>query len=357
MRTTLFKKIFIFMLVLLAYITNISYTMAAVAPKLITFIVSPDESVIYSINQDDQQAMIMVNDAVTGALIKTIPVALVPTHQYKPQLAITPDGKQLYIVDVNKLTYVLDLSTYQVTKLKNKPKQDVGFEYASPVSMMPDGKHLYIAEGIGQLRQPPLIHIVDTQSNRVDIAASGTSHFDNGWFNGIAAYSKSAALLYLSRQVDYYHNEISILDTRTHHLQDKALSIPAHMSGMAVHPVDDTLYVLENGTVVIINPATKHVINQFSIDWANHTFGMAFGLNGNKLYVLDDANMGTIHIIDTVTHKVINMKAALQAFYADSSEIKSSFDGSKIYVSTTNGTILTIDASTDTVTREIDVRG
>ena len=328
-------------------------TNAFASDHLVAFTVSPNDALVYSVHQDDHESFIAVHDTATGTFIKKIPIALVPVVHFKPTLAITPDGKKLYIVDVNKLAYVLNLQTYHLSKIKNKPKQDAGFEYSSPLSMMPDGRHLYVADGVGQLRSPPVIHVIDTATNRVDVAASRKEHYDKGWYNGVAAFNNASSLLYLSRELEYYKFEISIFDTRAHHLMDEVISVDGRMSGMAIHPVSGKLYVLKGGRIEVIDPVTRSVVDTLGLHWTNHTLGMAFALNGNKLYVIDDAGKGKLHIVDTLTRQVHEMEVPVYSNGSWTSDIKSSENGAKVYVSTLDGKILVVDANTDTIIREI----
>lgn len=299
---------------------------------LITFITSPDDSKIYSIHskakQDDADGTLMISDMATGAILKKIPVPLISdfyTSWHKPKLAISPDGKRLYVVDTNKITYLVDLKTNEVSPVKNKPQQDIGQEVASSIIAMPDGKHLYIADGVSQLHSPAVIHTIDIFKNSVVATVPAKS---TGWIDGLMALNSDASLLYISKSRGIYEGEISILDTRTNRLDDDAIKTEREIEAMAINPANGKLYVTQNNHIKVIDPLTRKVIDDIKI--GDDLVAMTFALDGSKLFLLDrNGGNGIIQILDTATKKV----RSISHLVSSDSEIRTSADGERVYVS------------------------
>ncbi|MHB1948179.1 MAG: YncE family protein [Gammaproteobacteria bacterium] len=354
------KKSYLFLFVIISFILAISPINAlADKPKskiynnnLITFLVSPDDTQIYSIHsqtkEGDETRVLMISDMATGKVIKKIPIPLISSFSwFKPKLAITPDGTKLYIVDIDKIVYLVDIKKNNVVQVENKPKQDVGSEIGSSIIAAPDGRHLYVADGAAQLHSPAVIHTVDTFSNRVIAIAKSTN---GGWFDGVMALNKDTSLLYISRRVGRYDGDLSIFDTRTNNLEDGVIKVGQVIEAMAMNPRNGKLYVSQKDHIDVIDPKSRKVIDVIEVDC--DIVGMTFALNGTKLYLLDTNHVSKdmIRVVDTLTKKV----HTLSLFTTDKSEIQTSADGKRVYVGEVlRNTFTIIDAGTDSIVREL----
>lgn len=340
------------LLILFTSITSASLAKTLSNYNFFTFAVTQDNQQIISIQStnDDVTKELHVTDLATGELVKKIKLPLFTNFSwFKPNLVITPDGKKVYVVDIDKKLYLIDIPSGTVEKIKNKPKQDIGKETSSAMALSADGKFLYIADGVSQLHTPPVIHILNTTTNKIIATVEG----EKGWWGGFSALDTALSLLYISRQVDYYNGEISIFDTRTQRLDKAIININDYIASVAINPLNGQLYVTGNNTVYVIDPNSRQIIDEIH-DYGSKYISFAFALQSKKFFVLNEdgcLDEGVV-VFNTVTKE--KKLIPLHPLHSDS-EMKASFDGSKIYVNHEH-TIYIIDANNDVIIRVIEIK-
>lgn len=318
-----------------------------------TFIVSQDNQQIFSIHPaaNNTTRELHVTNIATGKLIKKITLPLLTDFSwYKPQMAVTPDGKKLYVVDINKKLYFVDVVKGTVDEVKNKPSQDTGEEVSSAMSLSPDGKRLYIADGTPQLHSPAVMHILDTTTNNI----SKTIEDNRGWRNGLSVLDADASHLYISRWNDYYNSEISVLNTQTQLLDRSTMKIDLRIDSMAMNPQNKLLYAVGDDYVYVIDPVNKRIIDRINTGLNNKLKSIVFAAHGNTFYALNTSGTTSsdgVLVFDAAskTSKLI----PISPLY-DDAEMKISMDGSKIYVNHAD-TIHVIDTTTERVVRDLKI--
>lgn len=338
-----------YLLVTFLALSAISSFAASRLTDFITFAVSPDDSHIFSIHKTAHESMreLHVTDIKTGEIISKVSIPLVTTFSpFKPTLAVSPDGKKLYITDIDKKLYLYDLKNKFVERIKGKPRQDSGIELSSFMTFSADGKYLYIADGARQLHSPAVLHILDTDTNKIIETIDGGS----GWSHGAGGFDQDSSHLYISSQSEYYRFHISVFDAQTRHLELSKITLESHIESMTVNPLDTQLYLTMSSEVLVADPVSGKKINTiYPADHDLHFFNsLVFALNGNKFYLMDSnprRDKGAIWAFDTYGNTSHGLLENVRP-----EEIKVSANGEKIYVSSSiDNMIYVIDANSDTV--------
>lgn len=317
--------------------------------EIIRFAVSQDESHIFTILKpaNESRRELHVLDTATSEITSKIPLPLVTYYsRSKPSLMVSQDGNKLYITDIDKKLYLVDIKNNSIERIKNKPKQDVGIEASSAMTLSQDGKSLYIADGVSQLHSPATLHILDTRTNTITATVAG----NNGWKNGTIALDPNSAHLYISNQAEYYRYEISTFDTQAQRFDSSIIKLGYHVESMALNPLNGQLYLTVEDRILVVDPVSMRIIQEIlPTDHDLHVFtSIAFALHGNKFYVADNtgvfATRGIMAFdLDTKTSRLI-----LHIKWYSDGEIKVSTDGSRVYANEDN-TIHVIDANSDLV--------
>lgn len=354
-KTKLIKCSLFFVLLLINSVTM------ALSTQLITFLVAPNESHIYTLeeNPDDDfegSKILRITELSTGRSIKKISVPLAQHFSsFRPTLAITPDEMKLYIADIDKRVYFVDLLTGEVTRIKNKPRQDSGHEVSSTMIITPDGRYLYIADGDAQLHSVALVHIIDTMTNKVVNTVPG----DFGWRHGSIAMDSNLAYLYISRQIDFRNSEISVLDMRAQILEKASIKFKHDdINSIAMHPTNGLLYAAIDNNVSVIDPLKRTVIDKISIYTSGHLGSITFALNGEKFYLVNDTGGRDEGVIsyNIITKKRYDILTTVSFALPSKSEIHASIDGTKIYVSDGFSNIVhIIDTNKDEIIQDLKI--
>jgi YVTN family beta-propeller protein len=152
---------------------------------------------------------------------------------------------------------------------------------------------------------------------------------------------------------------VSVVDTQTNSIRATIPIIKA--LGVAVSPIGGKVYVTEAttpGNVVVVNTTTNVIEATIQVSTPpGETWGVAVTPDGNKVYVTDP--FGTVSVIDAVKNVVITTITApfnVNGVNTQPFGVAVSPDGTKVYVTNIqNGLqgISVIDTRTDTVTATI----
>jgi len=295
------------------YVTN-SETVSVIdtsANKLLTSIktgdkpwaaaTSPDGKYVYVINRDLYYAQLDVpyvlpdgrqlfEATVMNASLSVIStatntvVATVMGIDDPLALAVSPDGKYVYVLD-NKPSEAAvggggDLLV--INTATNSISSVLSFIDGIPLDLVvsPDGKCVYFTQGTG------FISVVDTTTN------TRVARISFGYGNGInyLAISPDGAFLYVAGFTDYLTGTLGVyvVDTKTNTIVT-AISGLGAPNGLTVSPDGKYLYVTElwNNTVSVINTNTNRVEYTISAG-VNYPQGIAISPDGKTLYVANN---------------------------------------------------------------------
>jgi len=285
-----------------AFITNInSNTVSVINTGNNTFIatvpiginplgvaVSPDGKNVYVTNANyGRRGTVSVIDTVMNKVTATVDVG----DKYCPcGIAVTPDGKKLYVAsrDINAVS-VIDTATNTITATVPAGKWPMG------VAASPDGKNVYVTN-----RYSNTVSVIDTATNTV-IASVKTEPGPCG-----ITVNRDGTKIYVA---NCESNTISVIDTSSNTVT-ATIPVEEWPMGVAVTPDGTKIYVANgrSNNVSVIDTATKTVIAAVRV--RENPYGIAVTPDGTKVYVAncgDDDDLGkTVSIIDTATNRVIS---------------------------------------------------
>ena len=209
---------------------------------------SPDGSLAYVANQNGSPLSVSVIDTTSHTVVDTIPVDVQPF-----QLAVSPDGKFLYVTSPDAVL-VIDTATKAVDTVDGFVVSPYG------VAFKPDGSAAYVADVSG------MVVVIDTTDHSVDKLITG------------------GPLGSLSGTID-----------------------------VAVSPDGTLAYATDAGStgrVSVIDTASNTVIDSISID--GRPRGVAFSPDGSLAFFTDQDN-GSVYVVDTGTHDIIDTNPATPA--------------------------------------------
>jgi YVTN family beta-propeller protein len=220
-------------------------------------------------------------DPTTRKLVKAIPVGELPES-----LAVSPDGKTVYVVNHNSE----DVSIIDTATNTSPPGSiPVGGEpYA--IAFAPNGKFAYVG--------------VDETLVTIDTTKEGVVGTPIPIGNGahVIAFAPDGATAYVSEEAP---PAVAIIST-TLHKEVGAIPMPgANPWGVAVSPDGKRLYVADHkaGTVTAFSTATEEPIGT-PIEVGELPYELAFTPDGKKLYVADYQS-NDVTPIDPTTNKAL----------------------------------------------------
>jgi DNA-binding beta-propeller fold protein YncE len=170
-------------------------------------ILSPDGLRLYDLGQDtSEDSRLIVVDVMTGTGYS--PPLSLRANSGDPTMAITPDGKFLYVARQYYGLSVVDTTTFAiVASVSGYPPGD----FARSVVMAPDGKRAYTVDPYN------IVSVIDTTNNavvdRIHITHCRRSHdVDNNCGTAYLAVSPDSRYVYV---VNYLDESIGAIDTRT----------------------------------------------------------------------------------------------------------------------------------------------
>ena len=256
--------------------TNTVVATIQVGASPIGVAISPDGSRVYVANLVSQNTSVI--DASTNKVIATI---MAGGGDY---LAISPDGKYLYIESSNGNIIVINTTTNSIVAT-------IATKGNSGMAVSPDGKYLYVA---GQnTPSSNLLTVINTQSNTVlttipvGVAPEGVAITPDGKQVYVANYNS---------------NSVTVINALTNTVT-QGIAVGHLPADIVISKDGSTAYVVNynSDNVSVINTVTNIVVDSIAV--GSGPFGMALTPDGKELYVLNNGS-NDISIINTATNKV-----------------------------------------------------
>ena len=293
-------------------------------------------------NPTGASAQVVVTVPISPKVTNTGP-ATIAVGQGPEQLAITPDGKHLYVTNNNGNTVsVIDTATNTVTGTIG-----VG-NYPSAISLTPDGQHLYVTNINGAT-----VSVIRTATNTVTATISVGGHPDALAFN--ADGTEAVVGIHGDNVVP---STVSLINTATNTVQATMVFGDGQQTspdGVAI--VGGTVYVTDYQSSVLrsITNLGPHAI-QTGI--ALGGFGLVLPLDpvlssdGTKLYIAERFVTGqgpTVAVVDLPSASLVQQFAVP----AGVQEMVESPDGTSLYVTNGDSTVSLLDLATGAVTTAV----
>ena len=286
----------------------------------------------YVANHDSKNVSVI--DTATNTVVATIPVGHFPNG-----VAVTPDGKHVYVTNDNPddsvpvIVVVIDTATNRVmARIPLSPNP----VFPTGVAISPDGKFAYVTSDFLDLSAGNLWQI-DTATNKV---AGGGFEMDDSFFNGVAVAPDGTVHVTL----DEFQ-----LDPIFFGLVDRRVEVPGDPAAVAVTPDGKHLYVgsscrflCGNPIVWVIGPAASTVVA--TIPMGDYPNAIAITPDGTRAYV---PTSGAVSVINTATNKVV------ATVPVGGSGVAITPDGKYAYIA--GGGVSVIDTATNTVVATIPV--
>jgi YVTN family beta-propeller protein len=246
-------------------------------------VVAPDGELAYVTNFFD--GTISIIDTSTNTVKSTINLG---AFSGPSLLAITPDGKRLYVPETNNRVAVVSTVTNAVVASITVPEP-------AAVAITPDGKRAYVQS---RLDSPigPGVHVIDTATNTVVGPAIPVSSINSF---GIAD-APNGLSIYVTGEGQPNVSAISAVSNAI----TATISDPGEPLGIAFSPDGGRAYVANflTNAVNVIDTSTNTVSGSITVGNAPET--LAVTPDGAFVYVLN-AGDGTVSAVDTSTNSVV----------------------------------------------------
>jgi YVTN family beta-propeller protein len=267
----------------------------------------------------------------TAAIIPAGPGQLLILDQ---QIIASPDGTRVYALYEGSVGFppsvlVIDaVANVPITTITNVGQAPAG------MAITPDGKTLYVAD------QLHAVFIIDTTTNTITGSISLAS------FPFSVVVSPDGKRLYVGLEGG---NSVAVVDTATNAVVGSSIPVGCSLPfRMAVTPDGTQLYVAcgAPGKTVVINTASNTVTASIPFDGLD--FRLAITPDGSHVYVSGLTN-GSVGVIDTATN-TLTTTIPVGSPSSSPTGIGVTPDGSFVYVALrSNGTVSVIDTSTNAV--------
>ncbi len=280
--------------------------------------------------------------SVVGASVPTVTVGGTPFSA-----ALTPDGKYLYVTNLEDVK-VIDTVT-------NKVVASITEKFSLGIAITPDGKYAYVAHSTSD---PPTASVISTATNTV-VATITLAHIANGGIaithDGKYAYLTNSEgwVMVISTETNKAIENIFIAPQNpdwtdpTNNATLRSYSAP---DAIAVSPDDTYAYVgtsQGDNRVIVIDVSQNKIVNELSVE--SSVLDVAVSPDGKYVYALSGED---IFKIDTTTNTVTT---TLTGFGAALS-IAITGDGKYAYVPNNwNNTVLVLNTATNVVDKTITV--
>jgi YVTN family beta-propeller protein len=300
-----------------------------IAPSPVQVQAASSTELAYVTNKADKT--ISVIDTATQTVVDTIFVG-----RYVEFIAVTPDGKEVYVGAGDGPVSVIDTQSRKVTHTI-----PIGTSYEIVVT--PDGKEVYVV-GYGT------IFVIDTKTYEISetISVGDSSCSIAITPDGKQAYAPTA-------------KGIAVIDTKTHTVthtiplgDDPRYYLPC---AIAITPDGKQAYVDNRGSVLMFNIVTNKLVKSIPTGKNVGADEIAFTLDGKKAYVIknhfkNEPPRYELAVIDTKARQVIrNTEVAGHPFGMDVT-----LDGKQVYITDmAKDCIMVMDTQTDTISGTIPV--
>lgn len=284
--------------------------------------VSPDGSRAYVLNAGDGGTVSVIDTAANAPL--GIPIRL--SKVYPSRFATTPDGKRLYVTDVETHTVsVVDIATSAVV---GGPIR-VG-DGPLGVAISPDGARVYVGDA-----DNGTVTVIEASDNSVaSVIQVGAAVY------GLAVSPDGTRVYAIDRGVRvnnaYGKGTVSVIDTATNAVIGKPITVGLAPEDVAVSPNGDRVYVVnaDESTVSVIDSHSNTVEGE-PIGVGPSPAAVALSPDGSLAYVTDTGN-GTLSVIDTAAKTLVGAPIPVAPgglLYG----VAVSRDGTHIYATDFNG--------------------
>jgi YVTN family beta-propeller protein len=282
-----------------------------------SMVVTPNGRYVYVAgNSTDPYGSVVVIDTVVGGSVTSIAVPYAPTG-----IVASPDGTKVYVVSAEftfdeypfqtSMISTIDVATNLVVASLELP------DYDSTIAISPDGKTLYLSAydscGCASQMNSAFIDVVDTVSNSLashigfpappvngNPVVGGDS---NSIFSAVLA--PNDAKLYSNYSYDYATqatagtvNEVAIFNPVT---GAQTNSIPAVLLAQVFSPDSKYLYGMGLGGVGVINTATN--VSSTAVAGVPGASNLAITPDGQHLYITDTTTNDVL-VADTATFTI-----------------------------------------------------
>jgi YVTN family beta-propeller protein len=303
------------------------------APKGIA--VTPDGKHLYVANSLNQTVSVI--DTATHDLVHTI---IDPSLSTPTGVAVSPDGKSVYVSNqgsgtVSKISTATEkvVATIGTTNINAHP---------TGVAITPDGKTAFVTEG-----GLDVVTVIKLATSTV----TGTISVGNDP-EGIAITPDGTKAL-VTDYGDLLHpgTSVSVIDVANGTVSSTITDAVKLQSplGIAISPDGSTAYAANRGqitsvgsSVAVIDVATNTVTSDVTV--AGAPVGVAVTPNGAKVYAITDVDEQTVSVIDTATKAVTSVDMGSHPF-SYMRGVVAAPDGTTVYVTGAPGE--DIDTGTD----------
>jgi YVTN family beta-propeller protein len=268
----------------------------------------------------------------TGAILATVPVLISVSGTSPLELAIRPDGSQVYVLAPqdrpDSLLLAVDSTTYLVTASLNLP----AVAGVGPLLVSPDGTQLYFE--VGLVNQ--YIQVIDTASLK-PVAQIPVNESPSG-----LCVTPSGMILMTDTK-----NELLVLDPKTDIIVNRfslSTSIQILAGTVVSSPDSTTAYISFGGnSILAVDIATGMTVFSTAIGYTPSQF--AISSDGRKLYSIDFS----LNAAPSVSEFQIQTRKPVQTVrqLGPLSSLALSRDGSTLYVLNADvSAIIPVDVST-----------
>jgi YVTN family beta-propeller protein len=264
-------------------------------------VITPDGKYAYVTCSSSDQPIVSVISTATNTVVDTIAVA----HTPNGGIAMTSDGKSVYLTSMDGWVMVINTETNKVTaNITITPRNSdanvngvtlTSFSDPDAVAISPDNAYAYVGTGSGDSR----VIMIDASTNKIVNSITIGS-------DGIAdiAIAPDGKHVYATSD-----DKIFIIDTATNTVTTTLTGFGSPM-GIAITSDGKYAYTVNNwnDTVFILNTATNAVDRTVSVGQGPR--GLAFTRDGKYAYVICDSStaltdspgasyVGTVWVIST----------------------------------------------------------
>jgi YVTN family beta-propeller protein len=270
----------------------------------------------------------VIDTATNTVVVQSIPVGYLP-HE----LAITPDGKWVYVANFSSLSVI---ETNTNTVVASIP---VG-AYPMDVVITPDGKRAYVTNS----DIDGVVSVIDTITNTV------VTTIPVGAYPAGVAITPDGKRAYVTFGV--IDGVVSVIDTITNTVVT-TIPVGAYPENVVITPDGKRAYVIFGDIDVVasvIDTATNTVVTTIPVGPnKRYTTKLSMTPDGKRIYVTGTSK--DISVIDTTTNTVV-MTIPWKGNYAD---IAITPDGKWVYVTNLINDVSVIDTLTNTVVMSISL--
>ena len=259
---------------------------------------------VYTGNYDDDTMSLI--DTATNQVVGSP----IPTGNGPDSIAISPDGKTLYVTSGDGDITVVNTQTNQVvTTISGLPPLET-------IAISPDGKTAYVSSP-----NEDVVVVIDLQTNQVVGSPIKVGEAPIG-----VAFSPDGKVVYVVNDDD---DNVSVIDTATRQVVGSPIPVGEEPINVVFSPDGKTAYVNNEAddNVSVIDTATRQVVGS-PIPVGEEPWGLGLSPDGTRLYVVNRAD-DNVSVIDTATRQVVGSPIPVGD---DPYELAVTPDGKSVYV-------------------------